>query len=128
MPPEPSSRDPSSDAASWVDVDGILDWHAHVYFDDAGFERARTLCEAARSRFELAMGRMHRQPVGPHPRGSCQLSFAPQAFAPVMAWLCLNRAGLTIFAHPNTGDALVDHRDRAIWLGPDEPLDLSVLS
>jgi len=31
-------------------------------------EQARVLCEAARGRFGLAMGRMHEQPVGPHPR------------------------------------------------------------
>jgi DOPA 4,5-dioxygenase len=32
-----------------------------------------------------------------------------------------------VFIHPITGNDLVDHRDRAIWMGAVRPLDLSVL-
>jgi len=42
-------------------------FHAHVYFDAETVEQARALCEAARDRFGVAMGRMHERPVGPHP-------------------------------------------------------------
>jgi hypothetical protein len=34
---------------------------------------------------------------------------------------------LVVFIHPITGNDLVDHRDRAIWMGAVRPLDLSVL-
>ena len=36
----------------------------------------------------------------------------------------MNRDGLVVFAHPNTDNALVDHRDRAVWMGAIRPLDL----
>jgi len=49
-------------------------------------------------------------------------------FADVIPWLALNRKGLVVFIHPITGNDLVDHRDRAMWMGAVRPLDLSVLS
>jgi aromatic ring-cleaving dioxygenase len=98
----------------------ITSYHAHVYFDAAEHDRARRLCDA--------VGRLHDGPVGPHPRGSCQLTVATDQFAGVIPWLVLNRAGLTIFAHAQTGDALKDHTEHVIWLGPSEPLDLAALS
>ena len=42
-------------------------------------------------------------------------------------WLALHREGLVVFIHPLTGQDLIDHRDRAIWMGALRPLDLSVL-
>ena len=54
------------------------------------------------------MGRVHEKPVGPHPDWSCQLAFGPDKFADVMTWLALNRQGLIVFVHPETGNALAD--------------------
>jgi aromatic ring-cleaving dioxygenase len=106
----------------------ISGYHAHVYFDAAEHEKAQRLCEAARAAFGVAVGRMHDRPVGPHPRGSCQLTVAADQLASVLPWLIVNRDGLTVFAHAQTGDALKDHTEHVIWLGPSEPLDLSALS
>jgi DOPA 4,5-dioxygenase len=106
----------------------INGYHAHVYFDAAERERAQRLCEAAHAAFGVAVGRMHDGPVGPHPRGSCQLTVATDQLASVLPWLVLNRDGLTVFAHAQTGDALKDHTDHVIWLGPSETLDLAALS
>jgi len=106
----------------------ITNYHAHVYFDATERERAQRLCEAAKETFGVAMGRMHDRPVGPHPRGSCQLTVATDQFAEVMPWLVLHRDGLTIFAHAQTGDAMKDHTAHVIWLGPSEALDLAALS
>lgn len=103
----------------------IAGWHAHVYFDAHTLTRARALCEAAAARFPLVMGRVHERPVGPHPDWSCQLSFGNDLVAGVIPWLALHRGGLTVFIHPNTGNALRDHRDHAIWMGAIRPLDLS---
>ena len=52
--------------------------------------------------------------------------FEPDAFAPVMTWLALNRDGLIVFAHPDTGHDLEDHRDHAIWMGAMLPLKLDI--
>lgn len=105
----------------------IHGYHAHVYFNADTVEQARALCTAAAARFPLKMGRMHEQPVGPHPDWSCQLAFKAALFAEVVPWLALNRNGLVVFLHPITGNDLVDHRDRAMWMGAVRPLDLSVL-
>lgn len=105
----------------------IHGWHAHVYFNADTLAQARTLCEAAAARFPLKMGRVHEKPVGPHPDWSCQLAFKAALFADVVPWLTLHRGGLVVFIHPITGNDLVDHRDRALWMGAVRPLDLSVL-
>jgi DOPA 4,5-dioxygenase len=106
----------------------IAGYHAHVYFDTSSISQARALCEAAAQRFALQMGRVHEQPVGPHPDWSCQLAFGVETFAEVVPWLALHRAGLVVFVHPISGNELLDHRDHAIWMGAVRPLDLSIFS
>jgi aromatic ring-cleaving dioxygenase len=108
---------------SETDISG---YHAHVYFDAESVNQARTLCETAAGRFGVQMGRVHERPVGPHPMWSCQLGATPAQFAKLLPWLALNREELIVFAHPETGDALVDHRDHGIWLGSGLALDLSI--
>ena len=105
----------------------IQGYHAHVYFDAASVERGRALCERAAAEFPLKMGRVHERPVGPHPDWSCQLAFRPELFAQVVPWLMIHRGNLVVFVHPLTGNDLVDHRDRAMWMGAVRPLDLSML-
>nr|WP_315426190.1 DOPA 4,5-dioxygenase family protein [uncultured Albidiferax sp.] len=106
----------------------IRGFHAHVYFDATTLEQARALCLDAASRFKLAMGRVHQQPVGPHPDWSCQLAFGPAVFTDLVPWLAMHRRGLVVFIHPITGNDLIDHRDYAMWMGAVRPLNLSVLS
>ena len=103
----------------------IRDFHAHIYFDAEEIEEARALGDAAHQRFGVPVGHYHVKPVGPHPRGSCQLTVQPEQFGVVAQWLVLNRDGLTIFAHASTGDDRSDHTEHVIWFGPSEQLDLS---
>ncbi|QCB44815.1 DOPA 4,5-dioxygenase family protein [Hydrogenophaga sp. PAMC20947] len=114
-------------APTLTPVTDIHGYHAHVYFDADSQAAAKALCEGAAALFPLKMGRMHAQPVGPHPDGSCQLAFKAALFGEVIPWLTLNRGSLVVFIHPITGHDLIDHRDRAIWMGAVRPLDLSVL-
>lgn len=104
----------------------IESYHAHVYFDAATREPAQALRSAIVEQFEVEMGRWHEKPVGPHPRWSYQVAFKPAVFAQIVPWLMLNRRGLTIFLHPNTGDGLADHRDNPTWMGEMLELDLSI--
>jgi aromatic ring-cleaving dioxygenase len=104
----------------------IRDFHAHIYFDPDEVEQARALGRAARERFGVAEGHYHLRPVGPHPRGSCQLTVPPDQFGEVAQWLVVNRGELTIFAHANTGDDLADHTRHVIWFGASEPLNLAI--
>ena len=106
----------------------IENFHAHVYYDAPTRAQALKLCEAAGQKFGVKVGRMHDNPVGPHPRGSCQLAFGSELFARVIPWLIVNRRGLTVFAHAESGDAMKDHTEHVLWLGPSETLNLAVLS
>lgn len=104
----------------------IQDFHAHIYYDPEEVERAKQLAAAVRARFPIAVGHFHLRPVGPHPRGSVQLTVPRDSFGEVAQFLALNRDGLTIFAHAETGEDLADHTEHVIWFGPSEPLDLSI--
>lgn len=104
----------------------IRGYHAHIYFDVDELDAARALAEAARAQFGVPVGHFHIQPVGPHPRGSVQLSFRPEQFAQFTLWATEARGGLTIFAHGLSGDDLADHTRYVIWFGPSEPLDLAI--
>lgn len=106
----------------------ISGYHAHVYFDAATVDKARAICEAARDRFGVRMGRVHERNVGPHPRWSCQLTISPQKFAEVVPWLALNRDGLTVFLHPETGDVIADHAEHAMWMGEMLALNMAELA
>ena len=105
----------------------IHGFHAHVYFDAASVEQARALCGAAAQRFALKLGRVHEKPVGPHPDWSCQLAFRPALFGELIPWLAMHRNGLVVFVHPISDNDLVDHRDRALWLGRSYTLNLAAL-
>ena len=107
-------------------ANSIRDFHAHIYFNAEEVERARSLGDAAAERFGVPVGHYHLRPVGPHPRGSCQLTIPPDLFGNFAQWAALNRDGLTIFAHASTGDDRADHTHHVIWFGPSEPLDLSI--
>ena len=105
----------------------IESWHAHVYFDADTAAAARTLYGKVEAVFQaVQLGRFHERPVGPHPMWSFQIAFAPDMLAPILSWLALNRDGLDVFVHPNTGDGLADHRDHVVFLGRSYPLKLSI--
>ena len=106
----------------------IENFHAHIYFDADELEPAQALARSAQQRFGLAVGHFHQRPVGPHPRGSVQMTVPTDRFGEVATWLAINRAGLTIFAHASTGDDLADHRDHVLWLGPSEAVDLTLFA
>ena len=104
----------------------VRDFHAHIYFDPQEVDEARALARAAQERFGVSVGHFHLRAVGPHPRGSCQLTVLPEDFGPFAAWIALNRGRFTIFAHASTGDDKADHTKHVIWFGPSEPLNLSI--
>ena len=104
----------------------IRDFHAHIYFDPPELDLARSLAERARTAFGAGVGHFHERPVGPHPRGSCQLTLTPPRFGEFAVWAPANRGELTVFAHANTGDDLADHTVHVVWFGPSEPLNLSI--
>jgi aromatic ring-cleaving dioxygenase len=106
----------------------IKQYHAHVYYDSSTREQAARLREQVAAEFPSAtLGRWHEAPVGPHPQSMYQIAFPAELLASFLPWLMLNRAGLILLLHPETGDDYADHTDHAVWLRGILPLRLDVL-
>lgn len=105
----------------------IQSFHAHVYYDSTTREAAERVRAGLGDRFQVQLGRWHDQLVGPHTKPMYQVAFAVDQFAQVVPWLMLHREGLEILVHPNTGDALADHTNHALWLGEKLAINLEPL-
>jgi aromatic ring-cleaving dioxygenase len=101
-------------------------YHAHVYFEQETLVLATHLCEKAGDLFTLKVGRVHQNPIGPHPKWSCQITFSSNDFEQFIPWLEENRQGLSVLVHALTGDNLQDHTDYAYWLGKEVDLRLDI--
>jgi DOPA 4,5-dioxygenase len=120
----------AADAAPPRNPQIIKHYHAHIYYDPQSTrERAARLREQIAAAFPSAtLGRWHDALVGPHPQSMYQIAFSADLLASFLPWLMLNRAGLTILLHPETGNDYADHTDHAVWFGEIFPLRLDVLS
>ncbi|HEY9699162.1 MAG TPA: DOPA 4,5-dioxygenase family protein [Trichocoleus sp.] len=105
----------------------IQGFHAHIYYQPESRTTAAQIREALGNQFVVQLGRWHDQPIGPHPQSMYQVAFAPDQFAQIVPWLMLNRSGLDILVHAETGDDLADHTDHALWLGNKLALNLDAL-
>ena len=108
----------------------ITAYHAHVYYDPAKTRgRAEHLRQRVAETFPQAkLGRWHDEMVGPHPQSMYQIAFPREMLAEFMPWLMLNRDGLTVLLHPETGDNYTDHSAHAAWFGAVLPLRLEVFA
>ena len=106
----------------------IEGYHAHVYYDAQSRGAGERLRRAVGERFAAVLGRWHYEPVGPHPISMYQIAFAPEEFSRIVPFLMLNREGLRILVHPETGNGYRDHAINALWLGEPVKLKLEVLS
>jgi len=112
-----------------TDPDAITHYHAHIYYDPPTTrDRAARLRERIAATFpDATVGRWHDELVGPHLRSMYQIAFPRQMLASFLPWLMLNRDGLAVLLHPETGNAYRDHTDHAAWLGEKLPVRLDVL-
>jgi len=123
------ARKPARPAAAGKAPVPIANYHAHVYYD---VKTTRRRAERLRDRVGLAfprakLGRWHDELVGPHPQSMYQIAFAADMLAAFVPWLMLNRDGLTVLLHPETGDDYRDHTAHACWFGAALPLRVEVL-
>ncbi len=105
----------------------ITGFHAHIYFDPATRDAAARVREELGTRFEVRLGRWHDKPIGPHSKAMYQVAFSPNLFGELIPWLMLNREGLDILVHPETGDDVADHTDHSLWLGNKLELNIEFL-
>jgi len=111
-------------AAAVQSLDTIQSYHAHIYFDGPEQRRiAEILREEIGWRFSVLIGRWHDRLVGPHMRPMYQVAFSTTEFERFVPWLMINRRGLAVLVHPNTGRPKSDHLIHPIWMG--EILDIN---
>ncbi len=111
-----------------VDPARISDYHIHVYYDPESKPRAALLYQWVESKFPAArMGRMHDVPVGPHPTAMYQIAFPVELFPTLAPFVMMNRMGLTVLLHPQSGRPRDDHTVNATWMGAVLPLNTGVL-
>ena len=106
----------------------IKNFHIHLYYNDTSVIVAKELAKQVQDKFSVKIGTFHEKNVGPHPRWSVQLSVDKDHFGEILSYVALNRKGLTVFSHPDTGHDLADHRDYAIWMGEILELNLELFS
>jgi len=108
----------------------IVEYHAHVYYDPATTRAAADrLRQRVTAEFPQArLGRWHDALVGPHTRSMYQIALPPTMLGAFVPWLMLNRDGLTVLLHPETGDDLRDHTAHAAWFGAVLPLRLEAFA
>jgi len=104
----------------------------HIYFQQtspAQVQYARELHERVRREFpELRIYPLMERPVGPHPIGMFEVNVhSPEQFGAFVGWLVIWRGPLSALVHPNTGDDVRDHSQRATWMGQPFPIDLGIL-
>ena len=118
-----------SETTETLDPGKITAYHAHVYYADAeGRAKAALLRERLAAAFpDALLGRWHDRPVGPHVRSMYQVAFDAALMPAILPFLLLNRQGLTILVHPETGNDYDDHVHHAAWLGEMLPLNAHVL-
>ncbi|KAL8922802.1 MAG: hypothetical protein Q9208_004927 [Pyrenodesmia sp. 3 TL-2023] len=103
----------------------------HVYFhqeNEQEVQVAEGLRQIIEQEFpELVIYKTHYKPVGPHPIGQFEIAiFNPAQFGALVPWLAIHHGPLSIVVHPNTGVALRDHTQSAMWLGDRLSLKTSI--
>lgn len=87
-----------------IDIARITDYHAHIYYTPETRGSAERLREWVGARWpEVRLGRWHDVPVGPHPTAMYQLAFPAALFPQVAPFIMMNRMGLTVLLHPESG-------------------------
>ncbi len=112
------------------DIAAIKDYHAHIYYDPASKERAAPLRHWVEERFpgQMRMGSWHDRTGWTACRRRCtRLRSRPICCRRLVPFLMLNRMGLTILLHPQSGRPRDDHTLNAAWMGEVLPVKTEVL-
>ncbi|KAK5115460.1 hypothetical protein LTR62_001119 [Meristemomyces frigidus] len=105
---------------------------AHIYFHQqipSETTFATELWERIRREFpELRIYKVWDRPIGPHPLAMFEVNIhTPEQFGAFVPWLVIHRGPLSVLVHPNTGDDVRDHTQRATWMGESIPLVVGFL-
>lgn len=113
---------------AYTDISSINGYHVHIYYDAESRRSAERLRERLATRFPaVEIGPWHDDLVGPHTLPMFRIAVSSKEFAAFMPWLMLNRRGLSVLVHPETGEPYADHAHHSAWLGIVRPLNLGAL-
>eukprot|EP01101_Sappina_pedata_P004522 TRINITY_DN1939_c0_g1_i1.p1 TRINITY_DN1939_c0_g1~~TRINITY_DN1939_c0_g1_i1.p1 ORF type:complete len:135 (-),score=31.85 TRINITY_DN1939_c0_g1_i1:120-524(-) len=124
----------------------VTHWDVHFYFDEKepkDVQSAQEVWDAIHKQFpQCRIYPLVPKPVGPHPCGMWELHIETQKdFAQVVLWLSHNRRHHAVLVHPNAlavslrrskeecaNEGILDHSERAVWLGQVVKLDLTIFT
>ena len=101
----------------------MINFHAHIYFENKNLYQAHKLKELATSEIFFDSCRIYEKPVGPHPYGMIELHFNAFNYNNAIKWIKNHRNSYSVLIHQVTGDDIVDHTNEVLWLGEVLPLD-----
>lgn len=99
----------------------VCSYFYDFYYSDKIRELSETQLAGCR------LDRVNYGPRGPHLIGSYETCCNASAINAAQSFFMQNHGNLTVFLHPLTRYEVLDHTTRAMWLGKDMPIDVSVL-
>jgi aromatic ring-cleaving dioxygenase len=130
--PTPTIRSPAyTNFASPITNGPRGGFDIHVYYNAysaSQLQFAQELHSRIRYEFpELRIYKLSGKPIGPHTMAMFEVNlFTPEQFGAFVSWLVVERGPLSALVHPNTGDPLRDHTQRATWLGEKVVVDTTL--
>lgn len=93
-------------------------FHAHIYFALRHIDQAKALHKKIKNERKdvTAIFPLVNHLVGPHKMPMFELHFSNDDKG-LIGWLESERGDMPVLIHPVSGDELLDHTERAIWLG-----------
>lgn len=95
----------------------IREYHAHVYYDADTRQQAADLRASVERRFPVQISPWSGAAGGPHLTAQYQITFTASQFSALVPFLMMNRTGLTLLVHPQSGRPRDDHTVHAMWMG-----------
>lgn len=117
-------------------LEEIKEFHFHVYFFQKNEDSVRFALElrdkiiklVEKGYFQVVPNpRVNMEPRGPHPVGSYSVWCPKEHFHRLFSFFLLHRGNHSVLVHPLTREDVIDHTERAVWMGPSFPVDTSVL-
>lgn len=104
------------------------DFHFHFYFSIQTRASALAIRDQLRdvTDFEFDLPPVRETPVGPHRWPLWSIWVDRANFTAATLWMMRHHGQHSVLVHPETGDALADHTEHAMWLGKQAPLNLEV--
>jgi len=117
--------------------DVIYGYHFHTYYfqdnrhSKEDVQKFRDLVHKEITTGSLgtcSMNHLNLEPIGPHPIGSFETCCNVTSLGPGVSFFMKNHGKFSILLHPLTKSEVLDHSERAFWMGQKLLLDFSHLS